>query len=125
MTLHHIGFKLLGYSGGYKYCSNYEQVEPTIQDSADACKDLCQDLCWGLTYYAGLETDFANRCYLFMSAPECGTLTSYTETLDIPVWSVPTGIFNHSVQQYEAYERAVVWPRRTMEVPVDYVSGEP
>ena len=39
--------------------------------------------------------------------------------------SVPVGLYNSTLQQYKAYERAVVWPGKTMEVPVDYFSGEP
>ena len=39
--------------------------------------------------------------------------------------SVPVGLYNSTLQQYKAYERAVVWPGEAMEVPVDYFSGEP
>ena len=38
--------------------------------------------------------------------------------------SVAVGMFDSSLQQYSAYERAVVWPGNTMQVPTDYVSGE-
>ena len=38
--------------------------------------------------------------------------------------SVAVGMFDSVVQQYTAYERPVVWPGNTMEVPTDYVSGE-
>ena len=38
--------------------------------------------------------------------------------------SVPVGIFNSTKEQYSAYERAVVWPGNTLEVPMDYFSGE-
>ena len=37
--------------------------------------------------------------------------------------SVAVGMFNSTTGQYKAYERAVVWPGKTMEVPVDF-SGE-
>ena len=37
--------------------------------------------------------------------------------------SVAVGMFNSILGQYKADERAVVWPGKTMEVPVDY-SGE-
>ena len=38
--------------------------------------------------------------------------------------SVAVGMFDSVLQQYSAYEQAVVWPGNTMEVPTDYVSGE-
>ena len=37
--------------------------------------------------------------------------------------SVAVGMFNSTQGQYKAYERAVVWPGKTTEVPVDYLSG--
>ena len=37
---------------------------------------------------------------------------------------VAVGIFNSTQGQYKAYERAVVWPGNTTEVPADYFSGE-
>ena len=37
--------------------------------------------------------------------------------------SVAVGLYNSTLGQYEAYERAVVWPGRTKEVPTDYSSG--
>ena len=37
--------------------------------------------------------------------------------------TVAVGMFNSTKGQYEAYERAVVWPGNMMEVPVDYFSG--
>ena len=42
-------------------------------------------------YYSGLNPEFAQRCFVYMSAAECGALTDYTETSDeqeIAVWSV-------------------------------------
>ena len=38
--------------------------------------------------------------------------------------SVPVGMFDSTLGQYKAYERTVVWPGKTMEVPPDYFSGE-
>jgi hypothetical protein len=38
--------------------------------------------------------------------------------------SVAVGIFNSTLGQYTAYERPVVWPGNTLEVPTDYFSGE-
>ena len=35
--------------------------------------------------------------------------------------SVAVGIFNCTQRQYKAYERAVVWPGSTKDVPVDYI----
>jgi hypothetical protein len=37
--------------------------------------------------------------------------------------SVAVGVFNATLQEYSAYERAVIWPGSRMEVPVDYSSG--
>ena len=37
--------------------------------------------------------------------------------------SVAVGMYNSSSRQYVTYERVVVWPGRTVEVPADYVSG--
>ena len=39
--------------------------------------------------------------------------------------SVPVGLYNSSLGEYTAYERAVVWPGSTTVVPVDYLSGAP
>ena len=42
-------------------------------------------------YYSGLNPEFAQRCFVYMSAAECGALTDYTETSDeqeIAAWSV-------------------------------------
>ena len=36
---------------------------------------------------------------------------------------LPVGMYNSTLEQYMAYERAVVWPGNTTEVPLDYVSG--
>ena len=38
--------------------------------------------------------------------------------------SVAVGMFNSTEGQYEAYERVVVWPGKTTEIPADYISGE-
>ena len=38
--------------------------------------------------------------------------------------SVGVGVFDSTLGQYRAYEQAVVWPGKTMEVPLDYFSGE-
>ena len=38
--------------------------------------------------------------------------------------SVAVGMYNSTEGQYEAYARAVVWPGNTMEVPLDYFSGD-
>ena len=37
--------------------------------------------------------------------------------------SVAVGVYNRTLQQYKAYERALVWSGGTTEVPVDYISG--
>ena len=39
--------------------------------------------------------------------------------------SVAVGVYNSSVGQYKAYEREVLWPGKTTEVPVDYFLGAP
>ena len=39
-------------------------------------------------------------------------------------WSVAVGMYNCTLQQYRAHERAIVWPGKTMAVPVDYFLGE-
>ena len=39
--------------------------------------------------------------------------------------NVAVGIFDSMLGQYKAYERAVVWPGKMMEVPSDYFSGAP
>ena len=115
------GFQLQEYEGGYKFCSRYSEVAPTIESSVDACKDTClQRGCWALTYYAGSQTDFYRKCYVFLSATECGSFDSYKDGGG-SLWSVPVGVLNGD-GQYEAYKQAVVWPGSTMEVPVDYLS---
>ena len=38
--------------------------------------------------------------------------------------SVAVGIFNSTQGQYKTYERPVVWPGNTLEVPTDYFLGE-
>ena len=75
------GFKLQEYPGGYKYCPQYASVAPTIESDLRACKGKCGD-CWGLTYYEGLETAFAKKCYVFASEAECGTMLNYKDTGD-------------------------------------------
>ena len=37
---------------------------------------------------------------------------------------VAVGLYNSSARHYRAYERPVVWPGNTTEVPADYFSGE-
>ena len=37
--------------------------------------------------------------------------------------NMPAGLYNSTTQEYLAYERAVVWPGSTIEVPTDYSSG--
>lgn len=115
-------FKLQDHPGGYKYCDGPRVTTPSIESSLSACKKRCRD-CWSITYYAGLETDFAKRCYVYMSEAECGILTSWTETLDIPAWSEAIGVCNSTLQQYIAHDWVVVWPGSTAEVPVDFSSG--
>ena len=104
------------------YCSAPRVTMPSIESSLDECKEKCRD-CYSITYYAGLKTNFAKRCYVYMSEAECGTLIGFKETLDIPMWSEPVGMYNSTLQQYTAYERVVVWPGSTTKVPVDYSSG--
>ena len=38
--------------------------------------------------------------------------------------SLAVGVFDSMSRQYRAYERAVVWPGKTVEVPADYFLGE-
>ena len=116
------GFQLQEYKGGYMFCSKYSEVAFTIESSEDACKDKCRR-CSLLTYYAGFESQFSKRCYVFQSAVECGRLKGYKDGAG-SMWSVPVGAFDSMLQEYEAYKRAVVWPGKTMEVPLDYSSGE-
>ena len=121
------GFELHEYAGGYHYCSlgSEKTLEGdfTIKNGIESCKEKCRP-CSFLTYYEGLETEYAKRCYVFKSAAECGRLTSY-EDGSRGVWSVPVGVFNRTTKQYRVYERPVVWPGQTMDVPADYFSGEP
>ena len=116
------GFQLQEYEGGYRFCSRYSDVTPTIESSVDACKGRCsgQRGCWALTYYAEASTEFDRRCYVYMSAAECGTLDGY---LMGSLWLVPVGIFNSSTRQYTANSRAVMWPGNTTDVPIDYSPG--
>ena len=50
---------------------------------------------------------------------------NYVAGADGAVESVPVGLLNSTMQEYMAYERAVVWPGITVKVPVDYFSGQP
>ena len=115
------GLQLQEHKGGYMYCSKYSKVAFSNESTVDACKDKCGG-CYFVTYYAGLETDFAKRCYVFQSAVECGGLTGYTDGSGRG-WTVPVGLYDRLQQQYKVYQEAVIWPGNTMEVPVDYVSG--
>ena len=72
----------------------------------------------GPSYYAGLETDFARRCYVYMSAAQCGTLENYND--EGCVWSQPIGTYNCTTEQYEAHERATIWPGSAPVIPVDF-----
>ena len=38
--------------------------------------------------------------------------------------SAAVGVFNNTLKQYKAYERAVVWPGNSTLVPIDYVPGD-
>jgi hypothetical protein len=118
------GLQLQEHADGYMFCSRYSEVTPTVESSVDVCKEQCRG-CWILTYYAGLQTPFAKRCYVFMSAEECGLLQGYKDGTG-SIWSVPVGIYNSSgpaAQRYRAHEQAVVWPGKTLEMPEDYFSG--
>ena len=44
---------------------------------------------------------------------------------DGEISSVAVGTYDSTLKQYRAYERVVVWPGNTLEVPVDYLSGAP
>ena len=44
--------------------------------------------------------------------------------MESTISSVPVGLYNSTLQQYKAYEQAVVWPGKTVEIPADYFSGE-
>ena len=90
------GFKLQEDPGGYKYCPQYARVAPTIESDLRACKDKCGD-CWGLTYYEGLETAFAKKCYVFASQAECGTMLNYKETGDAWVEEIGFEVDIHPV----------------------------
>ena len=37
--------------------------------------------------------------------------------------SVPVGLYNSTTQEFLAYERAVVWPGNSSEIPADFFSG--
>ena len=45
---------------------------------------------------------------------------NYIVEVDGEMRTVPVGLYNRTLQQYSAYERAVVWPGRTTEVPIDF-----
>ena len=49
---------------------------------------------------------------------------NYVAEADGGIGGVPVGMFSSTTQKYLAYERAVVWPGNTIEVQVDYFSGE-
>ena len=38
--------------------------------------------------------------------------------------SVGVGMYDCTLRQYRAYERLLVWPGNSTEVPADYSSGE-
>ena len=61
---------------------------------------------------------------MFNSAAECGSLIGYEDGSQ-GAWIVPVGVFNRTAQKYMAYERPVVWPGKTMDVPADYFAGKP
>ena len=44
------------------------------------------------------------------------------DTLGVLV-GVPIGVYNKTLQQYSPYERAVMWPGGTTDVPVDFLPG--
>ena len=48
---------------------------------------------------------------------------NYVHRGDNRMNSVPVGVYSHTEHQYRSYDRAVVWPGNTTEVPIDYVSG--
>lgn len=122
------GLTLQEYPTGHKYCSKYAQVAPISESSVDLCKSECRD-CWGLTYYEALETEFAQRCYVFSSEAECGTLIGYNETVEVPVWSESVGYIldQSSSTEGQVYTAVmtITWPGNTTEVPSDFVSGAP
>ena len=117
------GLELQEYPGGYYFCSRYSEVAYTNESSVDACKDMCNDACWSLTYYAGLHTEFANHCYVFTSAAQCGALEAYKDR-GRSAWSVPVGLYNRTQGEYKAYASVIVWPGGTMETPKDFLEGE-
>ena len=47
-------------------------------------------------------------------------VVNYVVGQDGEIDTVPVGLYNSTLQQYIAYGRTVVWPGKTMEVPVDY-----
>ena len=50
---------------------------------------------------------------------------NYVQGADGGMNSVQVGVYSHADQQYRSYDRAVVWPGNTTQVPVDYISGGP
>ena len=48
---------------------------------------------------------------------------NYVLGADDELISVPIGVYNSTLKQYAAYERAAVWPGGTLEVPTDFVAG--
>ena len=55
---------------------------------------------------------------------ESWEVMNYIQGADGRMSSVPVGMYNNTLGQYKAYEQAVVWPGNTIEVPVDYFSGQ-
>ena len=51
-------------------------------------------------------------------------VTNYVVGADGTIRSVRVGVYDIVQGRYEAYERKVVWPGNTVEVPADYFSGE-
>ena len=49
---------------------------------------------------------------------------NYVMRADGVMSSMPVGVYNSEVRQYEAYDRAVMWPGSTEEVPEDWISAE-
>ena len=50
---------------------------------------------------------------------------NYVLEADGGIGSVAVGTYDSTMKQYRAYERVVVWPGNTLEIPVDYCSGAP
>ena len=91
------------------HCSAPRVTMPSIESSLDECKGKCRD-CYSITYYAGLKTNFAKRCYVYMSEAECGTLISYNDTGGTTAWDVAAGYNNDLIR----------WPGNSSRVPSTY-----